>query len=165
MTPRTKKLLAFTGALVLGTTVFFIVRQYRKLMQYRIGVKGFKIRQLSASNVLFDLYLTFNNDSDIGFTIKNQQYEVYMNGKYISKISNTKYVNVNPKATNIIPVAVTLNPTQISRAVGKNWVGLLLQPQQVTISIKMTLNVSLWGVGIPIKNTYTTTLDKIMNSK
>jgi len=165
MTPRTKKILALTGALVLGTAVFFVVRQYRKLMQYRLGVKGLKIRNISATNVLFDLYLTFSNDSDIGFTIKNQYYEVYLNGKYISKLTNAMPVAVNPKATSTIPVVVNLNPADISKAVGKNWASLLLQPSSVVMEIRMRLNVSLWGIGIPIKNIYKTTLAEMLKSK
>jgi LEA14-like dessication related protein len=115
--------------------------------------------------VLFDLYLTFSNDSDIGFTIKNQYYEVYLNGKYISKLTNAMPVAVNPKATSTIPVVVNLNPADISKAVGKNWASLLLQPSTVVMEIRMRLNVSLWGIGIPIKNIYKTTLAEVLKSK
>ena len=65
--------------------------QYKKLMNYVIKVKSGVIKTITANLLDLDLTLDFENKSSIAFEIKSQEYEIFIDNKFISnKIKFTK---------------------------------------------------------------------------
>jgi hypothetical protein len=58
-----------------------------------------------------------------------------------------------------------VNPKDVFKALGTNWANLLLQPEKLIITTIFEVRVSLWGFGIPIKNSFSITLAEILKSQ
>ena len=143
-------LLTITGA--------FAYLQYKKLMNYKISFKSFKVLTLSLKKVSLNVFLNFENLSSIGFDIESQEYNVIMNGKSVSQITNYAKNKIEPKSTSVIGVNVMFNPEQVAKVLGKDYAIILLNAKEYKVDIEMKLKVKLYGITINIPYTYSTTL-------
>jgi len=157
----TKKILIIGGVTLLAGGLAWFIYQYSKLMQYVMNFKGVKVKNVSANNIAFDLLIEFVNKSDLSFRIMRQKYEVYVNGKYVSKGGTDKPVVVNPQGGTILTNLVSFNPTDVLKSLQKNWTFILTQPDKLSIRIDYQINTLLYGIPLPIKNSYTITLAEI----
>lgn len=165
MTSKTKKLLILTGAGLLATGLFLAYRQYKKIMSYTIKVAGKKILKLSSNEIVFDLYVAFTNFAKVPIVVKSQSYDVYVNTSFVSKVESFKETTIKANTTTTFPLRISVNPKDVFKALGTNWANLLLQPEKLIITTIFEVRVSLWGFGIPIKNSFSITLAEILKSQ
>jgi len=161
----TKKALVIGGVTLLAGAMIYIIVQYRKLMQYVMNYKGIKVKQLSANNIAFDLSIEFVNKSNLAFRLMKQRYQVYVNDKFVSKGGTDKPVVVQPQGSTILTNLVSFNPTDVLKALEKNFTTILLQPESVVVRIDYQISTSLFGISVPIKNTYRISLKEIRDMK
>lgn len=161
----TKKAIIIGGITLLAGAMIYIIVQYRKLMQYVMNYKGVKVRELSANKIAFDLSIEFVNKSNLAFRLMKQRYQVYVNDKFVSKGGSDKPVVVQPNGSTTLTNLVSFNPTDVLRALEKNWTTLLLKPEGFVIRIDYQIYTSLFGFSIPIKNTYSISLKEIRDLK
>lgn len=162
---RNKKSLALAGAAVLGLTLFFAYRQYKKIMSYTIKVVGKKIYKLSTKEIIFDLMVLVNNFANIPIIMKSQKYDIYLNNNFITKVKSDNKIEIRANSSTTIPLRVNIRPQDIVKALGTNWAGLLLHPEKIVITIVFELKASLWSIGIPIRNSYPISLAELTKSK
>jgi len=165
MKPEVKKWLIVGGLGVISVALAMGYLQYRKLMNYTVKLGGAKFKTISAKVFNFDLFIKFTNNSDINFGISGQEYKVYLNDKFVTKISNESDVTVLPKATNTIPVNINFNPTDVLNLLNKNFTNILVNPETIKIKVEGKLKVKLYGFtkGIPI--VFESNLKELMASK
>lgn len=164
LTPKTKKLLIYgtLGAISVALLLGYI--QYQKLMNYVIKFKGIKIKQLTANVFNFDLFINFTNNSDIKFEITEQEYKVFLNDKFVTKLVNNLPTTIVPLSTNVIPVNVNFNPTEVLKLLGSNITTILLSPEKITLKVDIKLKVKLYGIPVSIPYVYVATLKELMAS-
>jgi LEA14-like dessication related protein len=160
-----KKYIVIGSIAALGIGLLAVLRQFDLLMQHELKVVGKKITKLSSSNIAFTIFVAFKNTSLISFNINSQRYKVYINDKYISEAFSSKAITVKPKETTVMPVNVDIVPQNIITAIGADWASMILKPETVNIRIDFEINLSLFGLDIPVKNKYATTLKELMSSK
>lgn len=165
MKPEVKKWLIVGGLSVISVTLGLAYIQYRKLMNYVVKVGGVKFKKISASAISFDLFIKFTNNSDINFELSGQEYSVYLNDKFVTKIANTNSVQVLSKATNTIPVNVSFNPSDAIKLIGGNFSNILLHPETIKLKIDGKLKVKLYGFTKAIPFVYESNLKDLMASK
>lgn len=157
----TKKVLVISGVTLLaGALVYFMV-QYRKVMSYVLNFKGIKIKDISANKVAFNLDVEFVNNSDLNILLKSQKYDVFLNNKFVSSGGSSQKTKLKPKGGTIITNLVSFNPTNVLKALETNWAQLLFNPKSVSLRIDYNVKASLWGIPIPIKNTYSITVAEL----
>lgn len=161
MNPKTKKwiIAGVIGTVTIAGALAYL--QYKKIMNYAIRFKGVKIKSISATLFNFDLFLFFHNKSDVKFTITKQAYSVYMNGSFVTKISNISSILIAPKAETVIGLNVQFNPKDVLKVLNKNAIDLVTQPDKIKLTIDMKLGVSLYGIPINIPYKYETTLKEM----
>ena len=162
MKPNVKKWIIVGGLSVISFALGVAYLQYRKLMNYLIKLKGIKIKAISSSVFDFDLFLNFTNNSDLKFDIVGQEYKVYINDAFVTKLSNKGVINIFPKVTNTIGVNVNFNPTEVFRLLGKNMSSILLSPEKITIKLDLKLKVVLYGITLSIPYVYLSNLKEMM---
>lgn len=162
MKPETKKwiIVGVLGAVSIALAIGYI--QYKKLMNYAIKFKGAKIKKLSATLFDFDLFINFTNNSDIKFEILEQDYKVYVNEKFVTKLVNYTQTPIAPKSTSVIPVNVQFDPQSVLKTLGKNIVGILSKPETINVMVDVKLKVKLYGFKISIPYVYKATLKEMM---
>jgi LEA14-like dessication related protein len=84
---------------ITGATLYL---QYQKLMNYTIGLKKVKINKLTPTGFDIDLFLNFENKSNLKFTIEKQKYEVYINDVFLTTMRNDKPNVILPKSVSVL---------------------------------------------------------------
>lgn len=135
---------------------------YKKLMDYTIGLNKIRIRKISLKLISFDLFLNFTNKSTLGFDIIEQEYKVYMNNKFVSKVTNYSTTKIKPSATSLIGVNIKFDPTKVLQVIGKDFKQLILAPDQYTIKTEMNLKVKFYGFKLSIPYVYEDSLKNLI---
>ena len=139
--------------------------QYKKLMNYIIKVKTAVVKTITANLLDLDLTLDFENKSNISFEIKSQEYEVYIDNKFISKINNIKPVFIKAKSNSDIFVNIKVNPTKVGTRFKLEDLGKLLDLQNVKIKIIGKMKVKLYAFTINIPFNFETTIKELREKK
>jgi LEA14-like dessication related protein len=139
--------------------------QYKKLMNYIIKVKTAVVKTITANLLDLDLTLDFENKSNISFEIKSQEYEVYIDNKFITKINNIKPVFIKAKSNSDIFVNIKANPTKVGSKFKLEDLGKLLDLQNVKLKIIGKMKVKLYGISVNIPFNYETTIKELREKK
>lgn len=163
MKPEVKKWLIVGSLGVISVALALGYLQYKKLMNYTIKLKALKIKNLSAKLINFDLFINFTNNSDLQFVISDQDYKVFLNDKFVSKISNPNDTIIAPKSTSVLPINIGFNPTDVLNLLGKNLTTILIAPETINLRVEIKLKVAIYGIKVSIPYIYTATLKEIMS--
>lgn len=136
---------------------------YKKLMDYTLGFKSIKVKKVSIKLIEFDVFLNFLNKSNLGFDIIEQEYKVYMNDKFVSKVVNYSTTKILPNATSVIGVNVKFDPRVVLKVIGKDFKDLILKPDQYIIKTDMKLKVNFYGFKVSIPYVYEDTLKNFIS--
>jgi len=140
--------------------------QYKKIMDYVIKFKRIKINSLDLNFIDFNLYLLLENKSNVEYTIKSQEYSIYINNKFLTKLQNQTSNVIKPKSFSEIGLNVKLNIGDIRNALGKGSIlSSVLSPEKILIKIDTKLKVSLFGLTINIPYVYETNLKELTTPK
>lgn len=141
--------------------------QYKKIMDYVISVKSAAIRELSATSIIIDLYLNYQNKSSLGFEIVSQTYKIYLNNMYVTKATNFNAVRIAPNSTSDLPLRVKLNPTEALKNVG-GFVGILKLTgdiNNIMLKVESKLKVKIFGIPFNIPYTYENSIANLKAGK
>lgn len=161
MTSNTKKIL---GVLGVGLAIYGIAlyTQYKRLMNYKLTFKGIKVKKATPQNINFDLFLNFQNFSTLKFTIISQEYSIYINDKFVSKVQNQSSNFVEAKATSVIGVNVDIDIPKVTKILEKNWAEIVLRPDTVKVRVDTNLKVRILGIKFNIPMVYDTNLKDLI---
>lgn len=166
MLSNTSKKYLIAGVIAMVTiTGALAYLQYKKLMNYIIKVKTAVVKTITANLLDLDLTLDFENKSNISFEIKSQEYEVYIDNKFISKINNIKPVFIKAKSNSDIFVNIKVNPTKVGTRFKLEDLGKLLDLQNVKIKIIGKMKVKLYAFTINIPFNFETTIKELREKK
>lgn len=166
MLSNTSKKYLIAGVIAMVTiTGALAYLQYKKLMNYIIKVKTAVVKTITANLLDLDLTLDFENKSNISFEIKSQEYEVYIDNKFISKINNIKPVFIKAKSNSDIFVNIKVNPTKVGTRFKLEDLGKLLDLQNVKIKIIGKMKVKLYAFTINIPFNFETTIKELRENK
>ncbi len=141
---------------VIGVTTTFalayIYLQIRKLKSTPICFKGLKVKKISASDINFDVFLNISNSSDAKIEIVDQNYNIYLNDKFVSNVSNHAINIILPNSNSLVGVNVSFNPTSVLALLKQNYLAILTHPDTVKLKIDIKLKVKFFGfkIAIPI---------------
>lgn len=162
MKPTTKKYL-IAGAIGLVTIAGAVAYlQYKKLMDFTLKFKRLVVRNIGANFLDFQMVFDFFNNSNVNFVITNQEYDIYLNNTYITKLKSNKEINVTSKSNTEIPLDVQIKPEDTLKNLN---VSLLQNPKKYLIKIDAKLKVRLWFFKVNVPFTYSDTLENMMAKK
>lgn len=153
-----KKHIIAVGLGVICTAAGLAYWQYKKITNYCIGLNRIKPNKINAQIADFDLFLNFKNNSSVKIDILSQEYNVFVNNKFITKASNPNKQSIEPESMNIIGVNIKFNPT----VAGQNLLDALLKMGNTVIKVDIKLKVKVWLFTISIPYIYQTSLKELM---
>jgi LEA14-like dessication related protein len=140
--------------------------QFKKIMDYTLKFVKLKVNKISANLIDLNVYLLLENKSSVEYTIKSQEYSVYINDNLVTKIENQSSSVIKPKSFNEIGLNVKFNPTDVLKKIGAQGViGSLLSPEKTIIRIDMKLKISFYGITLKIPFSYVTNMKEINSKK
>ena len=144
---------------ITGATLYL---QYQKLMNYTIGLKRVKINKLSLAGFDIDLFLNFENKSDLKFTIEKQKYAVYVNGVYLTTMVNDLPNEILPKSVNVLGMNMKENGKDVVGKL-KSLITALASSDKVMVKIVTTMKVKYGFISLSFPPfTYENTLKNMM---
>jgi LEA14-like dessication related protein len=130
MNSKVKKWFILGGIGLFSVTLAIAYAQYKRLMDYTIKFKNIKLKSITPEKINFDLFIDFKNNSSLKFDILEQEYSIYANNKFISKIINKSANTINANSTSVIGINVNINVKDLTNALNKNWASLLIKPDE-----------------------------------
>lgn len=136
--------------------------QYQKLMQYVITFRSVRVKSITPTLFSFDVFLNFENKSNISFKISNQIYDVYINDVFVTRISNAVETSIAASSVSPVGLNVSFNPQQAWKKLGINALTALKNRDGIIVKIDTKMRVKIGPIGINIPYVYQDTLKNMM---
>lgn len=99
---------------VFGYTFHYLMKQARKLVNTEFEFSKITLNSLSLEKVSITLWWKVVNKSDISVDVSNQDYDIFLNGRFIKKVGYTSPVKLKAKQTTYLPTYVVLTPKDVA---------------------------------------------------
>ena len=162
--PKKKKYIIAAAIGLVTITGAFAYLQYQRIMNYVIKIKTLKFKKISLTSLNFDLFLSFENKSDLRFSIEKQVYDVYLNNVFISRVENSSPTVITPKGVSVIGLNVSVNPKDAFDKLKKNFLNLLTTPDKLIVKVVCKLKVKLLFFSINLPYTYEDSIKNMMTT-
>lgn len=157
------------GLFMIGVTAFtvnFLLKQVRLLANTRFDMVGTSVNKISLDEINITLWWKVTNLSDFTFTIKNQAYDVFLDGEFIKKVGSAQPVEVLAKGTTRLPTYVVFTPKEVLSIGLANLQGISTTEGRKKLKLKVkgsfTIGTSLFNVKkIPFE--FQDSIENIMN--
>jgi LEA14-like dessication related protein len=135
------------GAVMVGSLAFavdYLGKQVRKMVNLSFGMAGVRIDEINLKNVRMTMFFYIINPSDIGVSVKEQNYDVLLNGQYIKTVGNENKVYIAPHSDTRIPIYVSFTPKEAAKVIGSNWSSLTTKEgrNKLDVEVKGTMTIS-----------------------
>jgi len=109
---KSKNILIVSAISVLGAVGIYLYAQYNYIKKICFGVKGFKIKNASPSNVSIGLDLEIKNLGNLDIAISKIRMSAFANNRFVADIDSSDLVNIKPKSSSFTNINIALNPKQ-----------------------------------------------------
>jgi LEA14-like dessication related protein len=131
-----------TGKIIIGLLIgaivgiiVYLLNELNKISKAPLEYAGFKINSASISKVDLTAFFKLNNTGSLDIMISDQEYDVYINDKFVSRISNPDKITIVP-GENILPNRITFTLADVLKAGIANLSYIISDRDKVNISLK-----------------------------
>jgi LEA14-like dessication related protein len=105
-----KKVLIVSGIVgALAGFSYFIYRQMMKAINYKISSQGVKVLSRDKENIKLLVKMGITNPSDLTLTLTEQEYDIYLNGIYITRLKSVVPQVIYENSTSTLELTVDIN--------------------------------------------------------
>ncbi|MEM2138567.1 MAG: hypothetical protein QXM96_00220 [Candidatus Woesearchaeota archaeon] len=150
--------------MLFSTTGAFLYYQYCKLMDYVLNFSRIKINKITKDFIDFDLFLFITNKSNIKYSIVEQEYELFLNNVYLTKMVNYSENVIYPNSKSEIGINIKLNFKDFLEK-GKMSLSDILTNKNASLLIKMNLIIKVYFIKFKLPYEYNIDLLTLLNKK
>lgn len=111
-----KTLLFVGGAGILGYALYrYFKVQSKLLLQYDYKIAGIKVKKFTLNELSIDLSIKFISKSDIEAKINKIFLNIFLEGKKVGFITETKEFVIPARGSSIVPLLISINPQLVFR--------------------------------------------------
>jgi len=128
------------GAVVIGLTAItlnYVLKNARKLANLGFDIKTVKLNTLNLKEISFTILWIIKNPSDFRFIVKNQVYDVFVNGKFVKKVGAVEEVEVLGNGTSLLPTNVFLTTKELLNLGIENLEDLVTESGRKKVKLKV----------------------------
>jgi len=129
------------GVVLIGLTaitVNYILKNLRKLTNLTFDIRTVKLNTLNLKEISFTILWVIKNPSDFRFIVKNQVYDVFVNGKFVKKVGAVEETEVLSNGTSLLPTNVFLTTKELLNLGIENLEDLVTESGRKKLKIKVT---------------------------
>jgi LEA14-like dessication related protein len=129
------------GVVLIGLTaitVNYILKNLRKLTNLTFDIRTVKLNTLNLKEISFTILWVIKNPSDFRFIVKNQVYDVFVNGKFVKKVGAVEETEVLSNGTSLLPTNVFLTTKELFDLGIENLEDLVTESGRKKLKIKVT---------------------------
>ena len=138
--------------LVLGWTTHFAFKQYKLYEQSEFDFLRAKINKITFKGVTITMFFTFNNRTDVNFSVEGQRYDIYLNGKFYKTLSNPNIIEIPSKETAVIPITVDIEYGDVSRVLFQNISEIARNWKKLVMGVNGHLTINVEGKVLQLKD-------------
>jgi len=162
-----KKQIIWTSAIAilgvaLGYTAVWLNKQIKKIQDYTLTFKTIKINSFTQKVLDFNVFYDYKNNSDIDINLNEQEYDVYINGIFVTTLKNYAENTLKANTTSPLGFNVQLNLPEIHKKIKMNYFAMITMPENVKIRVVMRWKVRLGLIKVPVKYNWDITLKSIL---
>jgi LEA14-like dessication related protein len=136
------------------------------LANIKFDVVGTTVSKLSLTKIEIILWWKITNVSDISFTIKEQTYDIFLNGQFLKKVGSAEPIEVLSEGVTRLPTYVVFTPEEAVKIGINNLGDFLTEDGRKKLKLKVTgfftIQTKLFAVRkVPFE--YEDTIHNIMN--
>lgn len=150
------KIIILALVVVLITVIAYVVYQLNKINKAVFQYAGAKIKSISLKKIELTLYMKMVNEGTMSVTVSNQEYDVYLNDKFVSHIKNSQPFKIKP-GVNVMPLDVYINISDVIKAGWANLSQLLTDKSKVNVSLKGNYDLKIGFIRVgkrPFEQTF-----------
>ena len=129
---------------------FFIYWQVRLLVKAKWQYSQFKLRTISLDGVSFDVFFNVNNVGMLAVTVAEQDYNVYINDSFVSRIVSTDDQEIKAESTSPISFLINIKLSDLLKT-GINNITFLTNPserEKIKIKIDGVLTLKIGALTV-----------------
>lgn len=147
-----KKALIIGGVVIgLGALAWYIYRQANLLLNFCFNFVGYKIHTLNRDKISIELKLSIKNRSGLDVTIDSYNFDVFMNGAFVTKIRSNKNQVIAKHSFSVLSLMVDVEPKKNKDLANWDFLSRVLFDVN-NIKFKITGTVSAKALGISASN-------------
>lgn len=138
------------GVFIIGLTAItlnFLLKNLRKLIALSFDYKDTVVNKVNLNEISLTMNFKCVNPSDLNFTLKNQVYDVFLNGTFIRKVGSSAETEVYGRGASIIPTNVYITTKEVLKIGSENLAGFLTEAGRKKMRLKV---VGTFDVKTPI---------------
>lgn len=155
------------GILVGGLTYIILHFQRQKYLFsnscFKLG--GFVPVSVGTDETKINIKMYIKNKSDIGFTIKNQRYDLYLNDKYITTLEKPEKIYISANYLNEEWLSFNFNPKQAFGTLVSTLIDKITGKSNMRVSIKFSLKIGTGLFAMNYRDEINTTVEEMMSIK
>lgn len=139
------KIIIWSLVAILISMIAYVVWQLLKITKAPLNYVGAKINSISLNSIKLTAYFKLVNTGDAHVTISGQDYDVYLNGKFVSHMKYSNPITIAP-GENILPLEVTIGLSDVLKAGWANLTELLTDKSKINITLtgKFSVKISIF---------------------
>lgn len=150
------------GVGILGLTAFYVTRIVKQLKNFTLTFRTIKVNAFSKEKLEFDVFYNYTNNSPININLASQEYDVYINGIFITTMTNYSENVLRAKTTSPLGFSVKLNLPEIDSKIRTTYLQMITNPKNVIIRIEMKFKARVGFLRIPYRYNWNTNLKEIL---
>lgn len=147
------------GIAVTAYGISWLTKQQRMVENTCLKPKGFVPVRLTINNADINIKFKMKNDSKVGYYLKNQVYNVYINDQFVGVIKNPNKNYIVPEKSTDVWLNVKFNPLQVANISWDSMKDLIANNSDVKVQIKGNAKVVAGGgffaFNYPVDETFT----------
>lgn len=114
--------------------VGYVITQLAKIKKAVFKYAGIRVKSISLNRIELIAYLKLVNEGSLSVTISNQEYDVYLNDKFLTHMKYSQPFKIRP-GLNIMPLEIYINLSDVIKAGWANLSQLLTDKSKVNIRL------------------------------
>jgi len=139
--------------------ISWLIKQQAMLEKTCMKPSGFVPNKLSINNADINIKFKMKNKSTLGYYLKNQVYNVYINEQFVSVIRNPNRLYIVPEKSTDVWLNVKFNPLQVANISWDTLKDLIANNSDVKVQLKGSAKVvagnGLFAFNYPVDETFT----------
>jgi LEA14-like dessication related protein len=159
----TQKIGIWTGVVaLLGFTAFRITKLVKQLQDFKLIFKKIKVNKFNTKTLDFNVFYDYQNNSPLTIRLSSQEYDIYVNGKYITTMKNYAENVLKANSTSALGFNVLIDLPELDEKIRANYYDMLLDPQSVALTFDMKFKARFGFLNIPYRYKWDTNLKQVL---
>lgn len=145
------------GAGVLTYGISYGIQQKRLLHKTCFKPASFVPNKLSVNQADINIKLKMKNKAHVGYAIKSQQYEMYINNSFVGTIENNNQIFIAPQSTTDVWLNIKFNPLHVANISWDTIKDLIVKGGDLRIKLKGKAKIKkgIFTFNYPLNESFT----------